>query len=300
MPLHRLEVPAPDVLPFAIGSFDAIGPLSRAPFPHRHTFHEIVHVTRGSGSHVADLDRRPLEPPQLVVLTPGQVHSWEGATGLQGTVLLFDDAFLLAHPGDRERLRLLGERSSLRLRGEAAEDADRLLERMLREHRDQRPGTVSVLQACLHILLVQACRLAGPAPAPPAAPGGRAAALARDFVRLLSRSGGAPVPSVRAAAAELGVTPGYLNEAVKGDTGRTPAQLLRQAQVLEAKRLLAGTGLTVARIAREVGFADPAYFCRFFRRETGLTPGGFRRACPTRPVHHGHRAASIDPRPAAP
>jgi AraC-like DNA-binding protein len=105
---------------------------------------------------------------------------------------------------------------------------------------------------------------------------------------------------VRAAAAELGVTPGYLNEVVKAGTGRTPAQLLRQAQVLEAKRLLAATGLTVARIAHEVGFADPAYFCRFFRRETGLTPGTFRRSARTRAMHHGHRAASIDPPPPAP
>ena len=53
--MHRLEVPAPHAPPFAVGTFDEIGPLSRAEFPHRHTFHELVHVTGGTGAHVVDL-----------------------------------------------------------------------------------------------------------------------------------------------------------------------------------------------------------------------------------------------------
>lgn len=62
VPLHRLDVPAPSILPFAVGSFDTIGPMSRADFPHRHTFHEIVYVTGGTGTHVVDLVPRPLRP----------------------------------------------------------------------------------------------------------------------------------------------------------------------------------------------------------------------------------------------
>ncbi|OEU97266.1 hypothetical protein AN217_04555 [Streptomyces qinglanensis] len=53
--------------------------------------------------------------------------------------------------------------------------------------------------------------------------------------------------------------------------------------MLEAKRLLAGTAMTVRQVAHEVGFADPAYFCRFFRRETGASPGEFRRESHGRP-----------------
>ncbi|MEV4195780.1 AraC family transcriptional regulator, partial [Streptomyces toxytricini] len=84
LPLHRLQVPQPHLLPFAVGSFDAIGPLSRAGFPHRHTFHEIAHVTAGTGRHVLDLVPGPLAPPLLCVITPGQVHHWEGAEGPAG------------------------------------------------------------------------------------------------------------------------------------------------------------------------------------------------------------------------
>ncbi|WP_461013693.1 helix-turn-helix transcriptional regulator [Streptomyces daliensis] len=308
MPTHRLEVPAPHILPFAIGSFDSIGRLSRAAFPHRHTFHEIVYVTGGSGSHVIDLSRWPLDPPHLSFVAPGQIHFWERAIGLSGWVVLFDDAFLLAHPGDRDLLRLLTERPWLCPDEEEAAGILPVLAEMLREYRAQRPGMISVLQAYLHVLVVRAARLPRPGTEPgevrvlpPGAAAGRAAALAQRFARqlALSRPRSSAERPVSVWAAELGVSVSYLNEAVRRTTGHTPARLIRQAQVLEAKRLLASTGLTVSRVAHEVGFSDAAYFCRFFRRETGTTPGEFRRAS-TGGMHHGHRTLSIEAHGATP
>lgn len=296
VPLHRLEVPAPHRLPFAIGSFDTIGPLSRAAFPHRHTFYEIVHVTGGSGSHVIDARRWLLDPPHLGVIVPGQVHSWDRAYGLRGWVMLFDDAFLIAHPADRDLLRGLGERPWLCLTGQDAADIASVMKQMRREYRQRRPGMIPVLQAYLHILLLRASRLPEAASGSSQAGTGRPAAITRQFTRRLAQPGaGTSGHLVRDWAAELGVSVGYLNDAVKQSTGRTPGQLIRQAQVLEAKRLLAGTSLTVRRVAREVGFADPAYFCRFFRREAGTTPGQFRREAAGN--HHGPRALSIDAPP---
>ncbi|SES26941.1 AraC-type DNA-binding protein [Streptomyces qinglanensis] len=281
MPLHRLDVPAPRRLPFAIGTFDSIGPLSRAAYPHRHTFHEIAYVTGGSGAHVIDLRRWTLRPPHLCFITPGQSHHWQQHEQVQGCVVLFDEAFLLAHPGDRTLLRRLGAHPSLPLSPPAAARVAELLAGMRTEYGQAQPGMRTVLQAYLHILLVQADRL--PAQEHPGgAPDGEAAcsrpaAVAGQFVRLLERPEAAAARTVTACAAELGVSVGYLNTAVRTGTGRTPGELIRHAHVLEAKRLLAGTAMTVRQVAHEVGFADPAYFCRFFRRETGASPGEFRR-----------------------
>ncbi|MDG9705019.1 AraC family transcriptional regulator [Streptomyces sp. DH37] len=274
VPLHRLEVPAPNVLPFAIGSFDTIGPLSRAAFPHRHVFHEIVYVTSGRGTHVVDTVPWPLRPPNLCLVLPGQVHHWRGVSGLNGWVVLFTDDFLLTHPEDREALRALRERPWLCPPREEAVRLSALLREMEREYRVRGEGFVSVLQSYLHVLLVRAGRL--PGGGTPASAAGRAAELAARFGELLEDPDTGP-PPVRECAARLGVSVGHLNEVVKRATGRTPGQLVRRARVLEAKRLLAGTGMTVGQVARRTGFADPAYFCRFFRRETGVSPGAFRR-----------------------
>ncbi|CRK57390.1 Transcriptional regulator, AraC family [Alloactinosynnema sp. L-07] len=270
--MHRLEVPIPDALPFAIGTFDSIGPMSRADFPHRHTFHEIIHVTAGTGTHVVDLARCELRPPHLGVITPGQVHHWEDVHGLDGTVILFTDDFLLDYPEDRDVLRRLSERPWLALDPTADAGTARLIAELDAEYRGGADGVESVLGALLHVLVVRAARLSRTSPRGPA----RGKAVAEEFASLAGR--GEDLWSVKAYAERIGVTPGYLTEAVRAATGQTAAQLVRVARVHEAKRLLAKTGLTVRQVAGRVGFADPAYFCRFFRREVGMSPGQFRHA----------------------
>ncbi|GAA1270437.1 AraC family transcriptional regulator [Saccharothrix xinjiangensis] len=277
LPMHRLEVPAPGAPPFAMGTFDAIGPMSRASFPHRHTFHEIVYVTGGTGAHVVDLARWELAPPHLCVIAPGQVHHWVDARDLEGFVVLFTDDFLLDHPSDRDLLRRLSERPWLTLDEPTHHRMLRLVAELDDEHRRGAEGAGSVLRALLHVLVVRAARL----PATPAAAPVRAGAVAEEFARLAGRTEHA-LWSVRACAERIGVTPGYLTEAVKAATGRTPSELVREARTREAKRLLAKTDLAVRQVAARVGFADPAYFCRFFRRETGVSPGGFRRGADRR------------------
>ncbi|MEV8321461.1 AraC family transcriptional regulator [Streptomyces sp. NPDC059900] len=291
MPTHRLEVPMPNALPFAVGTFDTIGPMSRASFPHRHTFHEIVHVTGGTGGHVVDLARFALRPPNLCFIAPGQVHHWENVTGLEGHVILFTDDFLLDHPADLSALRALGRRSWLELPDEAADRTARLVADLDGEYRTGADGFQSVLRALLHVLVVRSARLPAQHPAAAGAePRSRPGSVAAEFVGLLGTPEG-PLYSVHACARHLGVSVSYLGEAVKASTGRTPGELIRQARVHEAKRLLLRTELSVRQIGVRVGFGDPAYFCRFFRRETGASPGDFRRG--DGDIHHDHRLESI-------
>ncbi|MBE1500949.1 AraC-like DNA-binding protein [Amycolatopsis lexingtonensis] len=278
LPMHRLEVPAPHSPPIAVGTFDALGPLSRAEFPHRHTFHELVHVTGGTGAHVVELARWPLRPPHLGVIAPGQVHQWADVRGLDGHVVVFTDDFLLDYPADRELLRRLSARPWLELDARANAGVTRLIADLEDEYRRGGDDSESVLRALLHVLVVRAGRLPGTPEAPPAPAG----AVAAEFARLSARTE-LGLWSVTAHAERIGVTPGHLTEAVKAATGRTAAQLLREARTREAQRFLLRTDLTVRQVASRVGFADPAYFCRFFRRETGLSPGDFRRAGE---IHH--------------
>lgn len=281
LPRHELDVPAPDELPFAVGSFAEIGPLSRAGFPHRHTFYELAYVTHGHATHVVDLVAYPVRPPQLFLVTPGQVHHWRDADDLRGHVVLCAPEFLLADPGDRDALHRSGHRSWHPRDAAHAARIRSVLERMAGERRRAEPGCGSVLRAYLHILVVEVSRStpAGPAAHPYGdlpAHAGRAATVARRFDELLAEPTMLGEPT-HAYARRLGVSVRHLNEAVPRITGATPAQLIRRARVLEAKRLLVQTDLTVARVAARLGFADAAYFCRFFRREVGATPGDFRR-----------------------
>lgn len=303
--LHDLDVTRPGVLPFAVGSFDTIGPLSLAEFPHRHSFYEMGLVTHGRGAHVVDLVPRRIDPPYLYAMVPGQVHHWQDAEDVSGRLLLFNEDFLLPHPGDADALRALSARPWLRVGRAQARELLAVFRELHRECRAAAPGYIDILASYLHILLLRALRLLDPAgPAKGAreaagvavcggeVPGERATELAERFCRMIALPGPGP-RSVESCARELCVSAGHLHAVVKRVTGRAPGRLIRAGQILEAKRLIAGTDLTIRQVASQVGFGDPAYFGRFFRRETGVTPGAFRRALAGGGMHHDPRERSL-------
>src|SRR5215472_15208249 len=77
-------------------------------------------------------------------------------------------------------------------------------------------------------------------------------------------------------AEKLGMTVDRLNDYVKRATGVTAGHLIRQRVLSEAKRQLVFTTQPIHDIAKELAFADPSHFARFFRKQTGTTPHEFR------------------------
>jgi AraC family transcriptional regulator, transcriptional activator of pobA len=77
-------------------------------------------------------------------------------------------------------------------------------------------------------------------------------------------------------AEKLGMTIDRLNDHVKRATGVTAGHLIRHRLLSEAKRQLVFTAQPIHDIAKELDFADPSHFARFFRKQTGITPHEFR------------------------
>ncbi|MCE3556136.1 AraC family transcriptional regulator [Pseudonocardia sp. RS11V-5] len=86
--------------------------------------------------------------------------------------------------------------------------------------------------------------------------------------------------SLRDVAAAVGLTPGHLTTAVGRATGRTVQQWITERRMREARRLLVDTDLTVADIARRIGYRDAGYFVRRFRSAHRVTPTAWRRGEP--------------------
>ncbi|PRD42964.1 hypothetical protein C5748_14480 [Phyllobacterium phragmitis] len=79
-------------------------------------------------------------------------------------------------------------------------------------------------------------------------------------------------------ARQLGISPTHLNRIVREVTGFSTHELIARKRVEEAKRALVFTTATVQEIGFGLGFADPAYFSRFFLQRTGMTPRAYRSA----------------------
>lgn len=252
---------------------------------HRHTFYMIVYITRGSGTHVVDSRNYPMRPGTLFFIRPDQVHLWDYAAVPAGYAVSVAEDLLSANSQaagvarDAELFDHLIDAGPLRLTAAQARVIRPAFEEMAAEYEAGRCDYSSVMHAYLHVLLARCHRLlqerGGEQPNPyPARP------LVRRFTDLVMHSGGRK-QRVRDYSDCLGITPSHLAEAVREVTGRTPGQIIRAAQIAEARRLLRYTDKTIAQVADELGFNDAAYFGRFFKRETGLRPGEFRRRART-------------------
>jgi AraC-like DNA-binding protein len=78
-------------------------------------------------------------------------------------------------------------------------------------------------------------------------------------------------------ASLLHLSPSYLNKVVKSTTGFTAGYWIRNELVLEAKRLLFHTDMSVKEIAFKLGYEDYAYFTRLFTRISGMSPVQFKK-----------------------
>lgn len=79
-------------------------------------------------------------------------------------------------------------------------------------------------------------------------------------------------------ADRVGVTSAHLNEICKKLRQQTALSLIHQRVLTEAQRNLIFTGKSAADISHLLGFSDPAYFSRFFKRLCGVTPKQFRQS----------------------
>lgn len=100
-------------------------------------------------------------------------------------------------------------------------------------------------------------------------------ALAAYFKNGILLSQGLPTVSV--LASHLNLSPRYLSDLLKQETGKTAMDLIHIYLVNEAKNRLKGDDQSVSEIAYELGFENLPYFSRLFKKETGVSPNQFKK-----------------------
>jgi AraC family transcriptional activator of pobA len=246
--------------------------------PHYHAFFQIF-LLQGSATVMHDFVEFTTQGDTIVFLTPGQVHTARPRPDLCGTTVSFTQAFFDHHAPPPSQLFDFPFFYPTDLRPWLAlppGDPIRLAEiftELQREFDAAQAGAEEALRALLHLLLVRAHRLYAAVHPPKAA--SRAAHLMRQF-HLAVEQHFRDTQTVPKYAQMLGVTPNHLHDVVREQTGRTAGEIIRQRRLLDAKRLLLHSASSVSEIAYELGFQDPSYFSRFFKRDLGQTPAEFR------------------------
>lgn len=247
---------------------------------YHYSFHTLICVTEGEVTQLVDFQPVTCSAGSLLVLRPGQVHSFGSDEGWDGWMVLFRAEFL---PSETQTtadllpalgLDRLPDHLSLST-GDFHAVGEVIARMQLDAASDASPKDVHALlryQLCALLvrLTILQDRHAGTAVA-------RSPGLQRyaRFRRLVEQNY-AGWHQVSAYAEALGCTGKTLARAALEATGQSAKSVIAARIALEAKRLLAHTDRPVYLIADGLGFVEATNFAKFFKRETGLTPIGFR------------------------
>lgn len=277
-----------------LGQFDVFslgnlrpGRHHRPPTPfHRQAFYKIS-LSHGE-SHVEFADHAvEVGPDTLFLATPRTAYRWTvHGEALTGYFCIFTEEFLLPAKGGMrvEELPVFrpGVHPAIRVSGAECAAVEAIFEKMIREMATDYAYKYDLLR--IYLELIHFAQKLQPAPALAPALPPAATRVADQFAGLLERQfppqGPSPGPRLRTAkdyADQLAVHVVHLNRLLKEATGHTTTALIANRVAQEAKLLLKQTTRNVSEVADQLGFTDAAHFCTFFKRQTGLTPGDFRR-----------------------
>ena len=241
--------------------------------PHRHDYHELIWIRAGAGQHSIDGATVPVRPGTITVIGRGQVHVFEQGEHLDGAVVRFTgetlaESWLLAGRGGRTVVVPGGERDRL----------DALIDALGAElARPPDAHGPDVQRHLLSTILLWIERWYDASRTERRAEDDVEVQLHRRFTRRLEEDYAAHHDAGHYADA-LAVPAAALSRALAHVTGRATKDLILDRVMLEAARLLRFTDLTVGEVAHRVGYDDPLYFSRAFKRRHEQPPQAYRDA----------------------
>lgn len=246
--------------------------------PHRHdSFFQVLHISSGSGEALIDGRYQAFEGPAAIFVAPHEPHGFRFSRDIEGLVLTALADRLAAPARSNAAIAAFAATSRLLKLDTQASAAKELTGTMIRIHAElagHDAGRMVLLEALVAAMIVYLARAGELA-------GGRDLSTGRDAQRVATLFDliGAHFREHRPVsfyAETLGLSEAHLNRVCRSGTGRSVQALLNARLVETATRDLIFTPSSVQTIAYSLGFSDPAYFNRFFRKQTGRTPGAFR------------------------
>ncbi|CAG2083363.1 helix-turn-helix domain-containing protein [Xanthomonas euroxanthea] len=247
--------------------------------PHRHEdLAQLLYVQRGPATLQLDGRSQHVRGARVIWLPPLCVHGFGFDPRVRGHIITLCMPLvrgaLSAAPLLQAALTIPQVLHAQRARGLL----DVLFASIADDHACRRVGHEAALHAAAAQLLIWTARTAlehaqdAAAVSPYADPALR---HLRGYQALIDQHYRAHWPISRYAQ-QLGLTPGHLNALCQRLAGASALQLLQRRIMLEARRSLRYTSLSVQQIAADLGFFDAAYFSRYFVRHAGCSPTRFR------------------------
>ncbi|MCD2421548.1 AraC family transcriptional regulator [Niabella pedocola] len=255
--------------------------------PHIHSFYQLIWFRQGMGKHFVDFKAYDVYRDTLFFIAKNQVHYFDQQTHYKGILIHFNELLLgnNDHGFDFLVNCSLFNNPYQTPCCSVGKDMAILLEtylQLIKTELDYEEGFAreELLRIYLKAFLIQLQRgkqVSDKQEGKTAYIPDEKRVQLLEFVDLVNRNYDKGF-SVAQYADLLHVSSRTLSDLTHQTLGKTPSQIIQERIILEAQRLLLHSNLNVNQIGYRLGFDDPSYFVKYFKKHTHTSPSEFRRA----------------------
>ena len=243
--------------------------------PHRHAdLCQLLFVFKGQAELEIEGQRTLLETPAIQVLPPLSVHGFRFSEDVEGFIVTLATPLihhLQAQLGDAVHALAQAHAYSA---GNDGDYLNSLFSALQGEYNGHQPAREMLMHALVSVIMVWVSRQAIVRHKASQRPQ-RQREYLNGFIQLVEETYRQHV-KVEDLAHRLGISVSHLNGTCRELAGQPALQIMHERQLLEAKRLLTYTSMTIYEMSELLGFSDPTNFTRLFRRRVGISPKAFR------------------------
>ncbi len=246
--------------------------------------YKIIFVTQGNLALCIGDKKWEVHSKTILFLAPGQASRiTQFSDDLNGTLLVFDTDYFLLCLKNQVKLCFypffqFNSVPVLTLSKNAWLNLNSVLERISYEVNNRESINDDLLcRLYLNVLLIEIERINDFNKDENHHSLSRKHSITANFKKLLEKNF-KTIRKVSDYAEKLYISPTYLNDTVKEVTGQSASETIQQRIILEIKAELIQTENTINQIAYQLGYNDTSYFCRIFKKYTGLSPQVYRES----------------------
>jgi AraC family transcriptional regulator, transcriptional activator of pobA len=241
--------------------------------PHRHDHEELLIITHGHPTHVVDFTAELLDPPVIVYVAQGKVHSFIPDENTLGWVIRYTSDFI-PQSGFNFYSTFLDDINFQLDVDFCSTTINDLCEIMLREN-EQEPVDYGMIRHLLNAVLSKLESATKKQFLDETVAGNSQVITFNNFLQVLEYNYKRPV-GVDFYADKLNMSSRNLNLISQSVFGKSITEIIETRKLIEARQLLLTSEKTVSEIGFELGYNEKSYFSRVFRKKTGTTPTVFR------------------------
>lgn len=244
---------------------------------HRHTFYFLLVVKRGSGTHEIDFVPHPVVDHTVFFVRPGQAHRLSLDASCTGYLVEFStDLIRRLHGLPKELLRRAARRGVMHPDAEHFDKICGSIRAMMDEQAHAAVGGQEAIEAHVTLLLIELARYDEAVEVKRSERSAYAVERFDELIDLIEQHL-AEYKLASDYARMMNMSLYQVNALTKSLVGTTCSDLINSLIIIEAKRYLLATTEQVKEIAYHLGYEDPSYFNRYFKKHTGVSPEAFRR-----------------------